>query len=241
MPWNIKRRGYKLASSFLSALYPSTCPVCKAPSDNISYAPICMGCWERIKRYIGPSCRVCASPLISEYSRICADCLSHKPYFSMVLSYGLYSDTLREAIHYLKFSGLKRLARPLGKFLQELPVPEMDGIVPVPLSKKSLRQRGFNQTLLLARVLSGCLKIPVHMDTLYKTRDTLPQIELSAKERISNLKNAFEVSGDLSGLRLILLDDVMTTGATARECSKTLMKGGAKEVIVVTIARSSLK
>lgn len=159
----------------------------------------------------------------------------------MVMSFGIYSDALREAIHHLKFSRLKRLAKPLGRFLQELPVPEMDGIVPVPLSKKSLRERGFNQTLLLARVLSAHLKIPVYMDTLHKKRDTVPQIELGAKERLSNLKNAFGVRGDLNGLRLILMDDVMTTGATVRECSKAVMKAGAREVIVVTVARSKME
>ena len=124
--------------------------------------------------------------------------------------------------------------------MNELPIPAMDGIVPVPLSRKSLRERGFNQTLLLSRVISGHLKIPVYMDALYKNKETLPQISLGADKRMSNLKNAFEVKGNVAGLRLILLDDVMTTGATARECSKAIIKAGAEDVVVVTVARSSL-
>lgn len=227
----------RLTAVLLSGLYPSSCPVCHKPSDKHLYSPVCKDCWDSIRKYTGPACNICAAPLVSEYSATCGECLLHKPDFSSVQNFGIYSDTLREAIHILKFSGLKRLAKPLGRFLSELRMPEADGIVPVPLTKKALRQRGFNQTLLLARVLSKSCGIPVHMDLLYKKKETLPQIGLGAKERITNIKNAYEVNGDIKGLTLILLDDVMTTGATARECSKTLIKAGAKEVTVVTLAR----
>jgi ComF family protein len=156
----------------------------------------------------------------------------------MVLNFGLYSDALSEAIHALKFSGMKRLARPLGRLLTELSFPHLDGIVPVPVTRKTLRDRGFNQTLLLSQVLSRKIEIPIFMDMLYKKRDTLPQIGLGARERGVNLKNAFGVKEDVTDKRLLLLDDVMTTGATVRECSKTLRKAGAKEVVVVTLARA---
>ncbi len=183
---------------------------------------------------------ICANPLVSEYSRRCGECLRKAPPFSRVLNYGLYSGALAEAIHLLKFFGVRRLARPLGRLLTELPISEMDGIVPVPVSTRTLRERGFNQTLLLAKSLSRHLRIPVHMNLLFKKKETLPQIGLGAKERAKNLRNSFEVKGRLNRRRLLLLDDVMTTGATARECSRTLMKGGAGEVVVVTLARSSL-
>jgi ComF family protein len=156
----------------------------------------------------------------------------------MVLNFGLYSGSLSEAIHLLKFSGLKRLAKPLGKLLTELPIPPMDGIVPVPVTKRTLGTRGFNQALLLSVVLSRHTKIPVYMDVLYKKRDTPPQIGLGARERARNLKNAFEVKGRLDKPRLLLLDDVMTTGATVKECARTLVKAGAQEIVVVTLARS---
>lgn len=230
---------HKLAFSLLSALYPSDCPVCKKPSDDIYYAPVCKECWSNIRRYAGPCCRVCATPLVSEYSIICGECLGHPPPFKEVLSFGIYSGALSEAVHLLKFSRLKRLARPLGKLLLELPVPGADGIVPVPVTGRTLRQRGFNQTLLLSRIVSKHFRIPLYMDMLYKRKETLPQIGLGAKERLSNLKGVFGVQGDLTGMSLILLDDVMTTGATAKECSKSLKKAGAKDVTVVTLARSS--
>ncbi len=233
-------KGHKLASSLFSVIFPSTCPACQNPTDNIHYAPICIRCWDSIKRYSGPSCSVCAAPLVSEHSQRCGECLHRRPHFSTVLNFGLYSDTLSEAIHLLKFTGLKRLARPLGRLLTELPIPEADGIVPVPVSRKTLKERGFNQTLVLSRVLSKSTKIPVHSDILFKKRDTPAQIGLGAKERITNLKNSFEVKRRIDDLRLLLLDDVMTTGATVRECSKTLIKAGAREVIVITLARSVL-
>lgn len=235
-----KHSGHRFVSSVLSLIYPSECPVCKGASDTFRYSPICNACWEGIKRYNGPACKVCAAPLVSEYSSVCGECLNKKPHFSAVMNFGLYSGTLREVIHLFKFSGLRRLAGPLGEFLSELPIPETDGIVPVPLSKKSLRARGFNQTLLLARALAKRMELPVLMDVLLKRKETPPQIGLGAVERAANIRKAFEADGSIKSKRLILLDDVMTTGATARECAKTLVRAGAEEVVVVTLARSAL-
>ncbi len=239
--WNvIKSRGYSLASGILNSIYPSTCPLCKNHSDSYSHSPICKSCWEGIERYSGPSCRICATPLVSEYATVCKECIKDEPPFSLVVNYGIYSGALAEAIHQMKFYGVRRLAGPLGKLLLMLEIPEYDAIVPVPLSRKGLRERGFNQTLLVSRVLSKGLKIPLHIDMLFKRKDTPPQIGLNAKERMKNIKGAFESRGRINNLRLLLFDDVMTTGATARECSKTLIKAGAKEVLVITLARSSM-
>lgn len=188
--------------------------------------------------YTGPSCSICAAPLVSEYSSTCQECIKHRPKFSKVLNYGIYADVLSEAIHLMKFSKLKRLAKPLSSLLFKLDIPEYDGIVPVPLSSKSLKERGFNQSLLISRVLSKKLRIPIYIDMLLKTRETLPQIGLNAKERVKNLKGSFEAK-KINGLRLLLVDDVMTTGATARECARVLMKAGAGDVIIITLARPS--
>ncbi|MBE0425047.1 MAG: ComF family protein [Nitrospirae bacterium] len=158
----------------------------------------------------------------------------------MVISYGLYDGVLAEAINQLKFYNVKRLLKPLGRLLLNFDLPEMDGLVPVPLSIRRLRERGFNQSLLIARVISKNIRIPLLMDTLLKVRETPPQTGLSAKERLLNLKNAFVVKGNVEGLRLFLVDDVMTTGATVTECSKQLLKAGAKEVVVLTLARASM-
>jgi len=179
-------------------------------------------------------------PFSSEYSDICMQCLKKAPPFSRSLNYGLYEGVLAEAINQFKFYSVKRLSKPLGRFLLSLELPQIDGIIAVPLSIKGLKDRGFNQSLLIARVISKKIKVPLLMDILLKKKETPPQIGLSAKQRLLNLKNAFEVRGNIKGLRLLLIDDVMTTGATVTECSKVLKKAGAKEVIVLTLARSSM-
>ncbi len=179
-------------------------------------------------------------PFVSEYAKICGQCIKKAPPFSRAITYGHYEGALAEAINQLKFHGLKRISKTLGKLLLSLDLPETDGMVPVPLTIKRLKERGFNQSLLIARVISRETDTPLLIDILAKKKETPPQIGLSAKERLLNLKNAFEVKGNVKGLRLMLVDDVMTTGATVTECSKVLMKAGAKEVIVLTLARSSL-
>jgi len=238
--WNRFNYQNGLISVFLNIIYPSKCPLCGSAPDVFNYSPICSTCWSKVKRYRGPSCRFCGIPFSSEYSKVCGQCLKKPPPFSTVITYGLYEGVLAEAINQLKFHGVKRLSKPLGALLQSLNLPRVDFIMPVPLSLKSLRERGYNQSLLIARVISKSVKVPLIIDALLKKKETSPQIGLSAKERLSNLKNAFEVKGDIKGLRLLLVDDVMTTGATVTECSKQLIKAGAKEVIVLTLARSSM-
>jgi competence protein ComFC len=179
-------------------------------------------------------------PFSSEYSMACGQCLKKKPPFSKVTNYGLYEGVLAEAINQLKFHGVKRLSKPLGRLLLSLDLPKIDGIVPVPLNVKRLSERGFNQSLLLARVVSKAIKVPLLIDILFKKKETPPQLGLSAKERQSNLKDAFEANGDIKVLRLLLVDDVMTTGTTVTECSRKLLKAGAKDVVVLTLARSSM-
>jgi ComF family protein len=238
--WNTLSYRNVLISRFLNILYPSKCPLCGNLTDGFIYSPICSSCWSKIDIYKGPSCEICNLPFSSEYSRVCGQCIKNPPPFSMVISYGLYDGVLAEAINQLKFYNVKRLLKPLGRLLLNFDLPEMDGLVPVPLSIRRLRERGFNQSLLIARVISKNIRIPLLMDTLLKVRETPPQTGLSAKERLLNLKNAFVVKGNVEGLRLFLVDDVMTTGATVTECSKQLLKAGAKEVVVLTLARASM-
>lgn len=237
---SIASRCSSLISSLLNLVYPSCCPICKKSSDIFFYSPICKQCWNSISKYTGPSCKICAAPLASEYAGVCSECLSEPPAFSKVLNFGIYAGALAEAIHLMKFYNIRRLAEPFAGFLMQLDIPKCDAIVPVPLSRKALIHREFNQTLLIARRVSKNLRIPLFMDTLHKTKDTLPQVGLNAKERLGNLRRAFKAEGNIKGLTILLLDDVMTTGATLRECAKALRKAGAKETIALTLARSSM-
>ncbi len=161
--------------------------------------------------------------------------------FAKIIYYGIYDGALRKAIHLLKFKGIKRLARPIAALLSELPIPDSDGIVPVPLHSKKLREREFNQTALIGRHLSRQSGIPLLLDILKKDKAALPQTDVTGKERVKNVKNTFTACKSASGLRLILVDDVITTGATVYECAKVLKKAGAESITVIAPARSMLK
>ncbi len=200
--------------------------------------PVCAACWSGIERYSGPACLMCGLPLVSEYATYCESCLKSPPSFSKIIYYGIYDGALRKAVHLLKFKRLKRLARPIAALLSELPIPDADGIVPVPLHSKKLREREFNQTALIGRHLSMQSGIPLLLDVLEKDKATLPQTDVTGKERLKNVKNAFVADKAVDGLRLVLVDDVITTGATASECARVLTQAGAAGVTVIALARS---
>ncbi len=166
--------------------------------------------------------------------------MDKKPYFIKAASFGLYEDGLATAINLFKFHGIKRLSRPLGSLLLDHDMHGIDALVPVPLSIRSLRKRGFNQSLLLAHSIARSRKLRIIADGLIKKTETPPQLALPAKQRLKNIRGAFRAVKNFSGMRVLLIDDVMTTGATANECSRQLLTAGADEVSVLTLARSSM-
>jgi ComF family protein len=230
-----------LISGILNALYPSTCPSCSRRTDNLPFSPFCLSCWSLIERYSGAACSICADPLSSSLSRTCAGCIKDPPPFSRAISFGIYDEVLATAIHALKFRRIKRLHKPLGTLLFQLEIDlcGIDAIVPVPMSPRDLRARGFNQSLLLAKILASETKTPLIIDGLIKKKDTPQQIGLTAKERTANLRGAFSAKKGFKGMTVLLVDDVMTTGATARACSKQLRKAGAGNVVVCALARAA--
>jgi ComF family protein len=145
---------------------------------------------------------------------------------------------LRKAVGQLKYHRRRALARPLGDLLAGIGIPDADAIVPVPLFKKRLCTREYNQSALLAAHLSKSTGIPVLLNRLFKVRETPPQVGLSAAQRRKNLKGAFSVRqrGGIMGRRILLVDDVITTGATAAECATALLEAGATEVYIVALA-----
>lgn len=225
---------------FVNFIFPSACPACNRPTDSLSHAPFCKDCWHSIAQYTGPSCRICGVHLVSIYADRCQHCLSDPPPFVTAHSFTHYEGILASAIHHFKFLGIRQLSRPLAEFLLFYCTESKDAVVPVPLSPGSLKNRGFNQALLLSRHLSQEKKIPLVMDALRKIVDTPPQVGLSAKERASNVKKAFVCTGEVKGMNILLVDDVMTTGATVNACSRQLLRAGAKSVSVLTLARAGM-
>jgi ComF family protein len=161
-----------------------------------------------------------------------------------VVAAGVYAGTLREAVHRFKFGGALALDRPLGGLLAarlaaEMPLWRPELVVPVPLHRRRLGERTYNQSLLLARELARQWRVAVPARLLLRTRPTPPQQGLTAAQRRRNLKGAFALRRPLGGERVLLVDDVLTTGATARECARMLLAGGAGEVAVAVLARAA--
>ena len=191
-----------------------------------------------IRQYKGPICSKCGAPLVSEVSIICGECIKEEPAFEYARSFGLYNDPLRKGINLLKYHGKKRLSRPLSELLIKAGIPDADAIIPVPLYHKRLRKREFNQSALISKYLAEEMKSRLLLDCLVKVRDTLPQVGLRYKARVNNIKGAFKVSNSylIKDMKIILVDDVVTTGATIRECSRTLKKARAGEIYVISLA-----
>ena len=190
-----------------------------------------------------PVCGICGKPRDKYFKEdLCDDCAKGGIPFAMARSVALYDGVLKEAIHKFKFNGKKALASSLGRFLVsylqygDIPLKDMDMVIPIPLSGKREKQRGYNQSKLLAAEISR--HYPICLDDIsLKKRDVTPQFELSRKDRLQNVKGAFH-SSPLSGKTVLLVDDIYTTGATVREASKALKAAGAKYVYVLTLARA---
>lgn len=227
-----------ILNNSLNLIYPSRCPICQGNSDNFETSPICKLCWSEITQIKEHCCSICSKPLPAVYMEICADCIKLMPYYSKAISYTTFEGTIREAIHLFKYSSLTRFADAIAKLMSDLPLLEADIMIPVPVTKKRLKERGFNQSLLLARKLGSKYKIPVHFNLLAKIKETGQQALLKGSERRLALKGAFITTEKINGQIIILVDDVMTTGTTINECAKTLIAGGASKVFAVVAANT---
>jgi len=212
---------------------------------------LCSACAETFTAVRAPGCTRCGQMFMSRRGpdHLCGQCSRQAWHFGKARSAGVFDRSLATLIHRLKYNGRTGLIQPLGRFMltvlrdQWRPF-EIDVIVPVPLHAKRLRARGFNQSLLLARTWSvdagGWADVPVEPDLVRRIRPTVSQTGLGRKARLANLKNAFRVAAGrrVDHLRLLLVDDVFTTGATVNECAGTLLKAGARRVDVLTLART---
>ncbi len=230
---------------FLDLLFPRCCIGCGISSPQI-FQYICWDCWSASAQIEAPFCKCCGDPVAGaiEHDFICYSCSAKSPVFDAARSAARYDGVVGEALRKLKYENALWLAPDMAKLLHncleaEYPTQKFDLIVPVPLYHVRRRHRGFNQSAVLARELGRRMGCPFSSSVLRRIRPTITQTNLTAKERLSNVNNAFEYKKKkrLSGRRILLIDDVMTTGATVNVCAKALKKGGAVSVHVITVAR----
>ncbi len=232
----------------LDVILPPICHICHSFIPNAGKLHICTACLERLPLVSSPLCPLCGIPFTGAGGdHRCGACLTHPPHFDSARSQFLYEGHIRDLIHDFKYNQQTHLRSALALLSLEAVNGFLTGhephlIIPVPLHRSRLRQRGFNQAVLLGKALSRHLSIPMLTDALTRTRPTEPQIGLSATERRVNVKGAFTVyrPDRIAGKRILLLDDVMTTGSTMDECAKELKKFGAEAVFAATIARTAL-
>ena len=236
----------RLFTSLLNVLYPPTCIICKTPCFNAHL--LCGKCWSNITFITRAYCKKCGTSFLSN-DRICLctdECCVYENhvYHSTrpIVEYNsIAKDLIKGFKFHAKFEIMKLFRCWFNSMLKEYDYRDVDYIVPIPLYKKKLKKRGYNQTAILAKNISRIIKKKYHSKLLLKVKDTANQSDLKKEARERNLINAFEVYHEnahiLKNKKILLIDDVITTGTTANECSKTLIKNGTDEVKVFSLAR----
>ncbi|MFW6011177.1 MAG: ComF family protein [Desulfosalsimonas sp.] len=269
----------RIGNSLSEALFPLRCAACgilmePGPADfqtstgtltrlsaenvfRLVMGPhLCSGCLDDFTAIEPPYCTKCGEPFKSRTSRdhLCGDCITGKKHFSCARAFAIYDGAVLKLIHAYKYKGRTGLAKPLAAlvyaaFLRHFDSNGIDLALAVPLHKKRLRSRGFNQAHLMIRHMIEAAKkggLPWHTkitfdtDSLVRCRNTATQTGLERGRRIKNIKNAFEVRSPekIAGKNILLVDDVFTTGSTCEECARVLGEAGAASVCVLTLART---
>lgn len=229
----------------IDIIYPPCCPFCDLPLEKPGGLGICTACQREIVYITERYCLKCGKALLQELEEYCWDCRRHSHYYEQARAILSYQKKTKEALYrfkksnrqeYAAFFG-KEICRLLGRWLYNL---EGDYLIPIPLYKKNERARGYNQAELLANEIGAQLQIPVGKNILQKIQETKQQKDLGRADRRKNLESVFWVPPEgcriIKGKRIILVDDIYTTGATVDAAARMLKKSGAKEVYVVTVA-----
>ncbi|HBI48123.1 MAG TPA: amidophosphoribosyltransferase [Smithella sp.] len=227
-------------------IFPPRCLGCAEILHPFTGKIFCSVCNDKIKFINGSICSICGTTFSDSpaENHLCGECLEKRPYFSYARAVFSYETIILHAIHQFKYGNNISVGALLASFMADFSFPDIDFtdyslIMPVPLHIKRLRERGFNQSLILTRTLGKKQQIPVNYSLLRRHKFTETQTGMHKAERKQNIKRAFEVSSKekIAGKNIILVDDVYTTGATVNECAKTLIKAGAQKVTVLTLAR----
>ena len=235
----------QIGRSLVDVIFPAPeiCPIChQEKSVNHSLGK---NCFRRIALIELPICEQCGRPQRLEVleNRFCHQCRATKYYFSQARAVGLYDGLLREILAELKYRYRPELGEVLGKLLVEWvklhrEFHNFHWIVPIPINIQKLKMRGYNQAELLAKPLEKYLGIRLGNDIIIRAKNTESQNALSKEERFQNIKDAFRVvdASKIAGTKILLIDDILTTGATISEAARVLLRSGALEIKVLTVA-----
>jgi ComF family protein len=239
----------KILDKILDIIYPRSCVLCKKALDGSNqYEAICDQCYKDIVANIPPFCKKCGRHLepenIDTTDDTCIGCQKKFLHFDRTWSACIYNTKMKDLLHLFKYRHKTILRKPLGKLLLRfihdfnIPVDKFDFIVPMPIHPARLREREYNQAELIAKELSNMLPLKINKNLAVRIRNTQPQSLLGASSRWENVKGAFKIKypEEVKNKKILIIDDLFTTGATASEIALTLKKAGAKEVSILTLA-----
>lgn len=235
-----------------SVLFPAPCRICGQSLDTAMAIPFCRACIESLQQRLAePLCHRCGRPIVSTAvaggatQPLCHFCRGYEYAFDLARSFGAYTPTMARAVLLLKYASVMPLGAWFAGTLAEIVSSnpdrfQADVLVPVPLDQGRKRERGYNQAELIAKPLARLLRIPFKSCLLVRTRPRPNQLRLTRRERWETVRGAYatEPGGRVDKLRVLLLDDVFTTGATLDACSKALKGAGAARVVGLTVARA---
>lgn len=234
-----------MIQKILDMIYPVRCPICGEiviPKGN----RICPTCRNKLKWIKEPRCKKCSKPIEYEEKEYCNDCEKKNYRFTSGFAMWVYDDIMRHSIAEFKYHNKKEYAKFYIEEMVENYGPAIkkiapDVLVPVPIHRSKYLERGYNQADILARGLGNQLNIPVLSELLIRNKKTLPQKQLTDRERLNNLKEAFEFNQKAVDClphkinRLLLIDDIYTTGSTIEACTETLIAHGIYQVYFITL------
>ena len=231
----------------MSFVYPPVCQICESERAGARDGFVCHDCQRRVRWIAPPFCETCGLPFEGEISSSfdCANCHDVELHFRFARSAVVANDLILEIIHRYKYNGKLWFGEFLAEVMIQKAAPALaaekwDLIVPVPLHSAKQREREFNQTEHLARRLGEATGIPLNVRLVKRVKSTATQTLLGKRERAANMKDAFALRGKrLDGARVVLVDDVLTTGATTSACAQALREAGAGDVCVWTVARGA--
>lgn len=236
-----------LVKGFKDLIYPNLCLSCKNRIDSTQIQGlICVSCQDKIEKNLPPFCLRCGRHLDETAIRknTCLHCANEKFYFDRAFCPCAYTGVIKNLIHAFKYDGKDYLSKPLGSIMNtfiknyNLPIEYLDYIVPVPLHKGRQREREFNQARLLGQEIAGEFNKMLLNGVLIRNKPAKTQTELTPEARRKNVEMSFLVTKPdlIKGTNLLLIDDVLTTGATSNEAAKSLKSAGAKTVLLLTLA-----